>query len=75
MLLSLVGCFALLPLNHAAAHNAVKAAQVEERNGSEQPHGHNLGKHILHITHLTRTSPHIISETKGAKSLPAAAPQ
>lgn len=41
-LLRLVGRFALLLLDHAAAYNAVEAAQVEECDGAEQPHGHNL---------------------------------
>lgn len=35
LLLSLVSCFRLLPLNHAAAHNAVKTAQVEEGDGAK----------------------------------------
>lgn len=42
LLLPLVSCFGLFPLNHAAAHNAVKTAQVEEGDGPKQPHGHNL---------------------------------
>lgn len=42
LLLPLVGCFRLLPLNHAAAHNAVKTAQVEQGDGTKQPHGNNL---------------------------------
>ncbi len=32
-LLPLVGCFRLLSLNHAAAHDAVKTPQVEEGDG------------------------------------------
>lgn len=44
VLLSLVGCFGLFSLDHAAADDAVKAAQVEEGNGAEQPHGHNLSR-------------------------------
>lgn len=42
LLLSLVSCFGLFPLNHAAAHNAVKTPQVEEGDGPKQPHGDNL---------------------------------
>lgn len=41
-LLLLVGCFRLLPLDHAAAHNAVETPQVEERDGPKQPHCDNL---------------------------------
>lgn len=33
LLLPLVGCFRLLPLNHAAADDAVKTPQVEEGDG------------------------------------------
>lgn len=33
LLLPLISCFRLLPLNHAATHNAVKAPQVEEGDG------------------------------------------
>lgn len=33
LLLPLVSCLRLFPLNHAAAHNAVKTPQVEEGNG------------------------------------------
>lgn len=46
--LPLAGCFRLLPLNHAAAHDAVKAPQVEEGNGPKQPHGDDLeGRRLL----------------------------
>lgn len=41
-LLPLVRRLRLLPLNHAAAHNAVKAPQIEEGDGAEQPHGDDL---------------------------------
>lgn len=41
-LLPLISCFRLFPLNHAAAHNAVKAPQVEEGDGPKQSHGNNL---------------------------------
>lgn len=45
VLLSLaLRCFGLFSLDHAAADDAVKAAQVEESNGAEQPHGHNLNR-------------------------------
>lgn len=43
LLLGLVGCFRLLPLNHAAAHDAVETPQVEEGDGAKQPHGDDLG--------------------------------
>lgn len=43
LLLCLVSCFRLLPLNHAAAHDAVETPQVEESNGAKQPHGDDLG--------------------------------
>ena len=42
LLLPLISCFRLLPLNHAAAHNAVKTPQVEEGDGAKQSHGNNL---------------------------------
>lgn len=42
LLLPLISCFRLLPLNHAAPHNAVKAPQVEEGDGAKQSHGNNL---------------------------------
>lgn len=35
LLFPLVSGFRLLPLNHAAAHNAVKTPQVEEGNGTK----------------------------------------
>ena len=41
-LLPLVGRLGLLSLDHAAAHDAVEAAQVEEGDCPEQPHGHDL---------------------------------
>lgn len=41
-LLPLVGCFRLLPLNHAAAYDAVKTPQVEEGDTPKQPHCDNL---------------------------------
>lgn len=44
VLLPLVGCFGLFSLDHAATDDAVKAAQVEQSNGAEQSHGHNLKK-------------------------------
>lgn len=34
-LLPLISGFGLLPLNHAAPHNAVKAPQVEEGDGAK----------------------------------------
>lgn len=42
LLLLLVGCLGLLPLDHAAPHDAVKAPQVEEGDGAEQSHGDDL---------------------------------
>lgn len=42
LLLPLVRCFGLLPLDHTATHNAVETPQVEQSNGPEQPHGYNL---------------------------------
>lgn len=42
MLFPLVRRFRLLPLNHAAAHDAVEAPQVEEGDGAKQPHGDDL---------------------------------
>ncbi len=44
VLLPLVCCFGLLSLDHAAADDAVEAAQVEESDGAEQPHRHNLDR-------------------------------
>lgn len=44
VLLPLVSCFALFSLDHTAADDAVKAAQIEESNGTEQAHGHNLDR-------------------------------
>lgn len=41
-LFPLVRRLRLLPLNHAAAHDAVEAPQIEEGDGAEQPHGDNL---------------------------------
>lgn len=41
-LFPLISGFGLLPLNHAAPHNAVKAPQVEEGDGAKQTHGDNL---------------------------------
>lgn len=43
-LFPLVRRFRLLPLNHAAAHDAVEAPQVEEGDGAEQSHGDDLRK-------------------------------
>lgn len=42
LLFPLVGCFRLLPLNHAAPHDAVKTPQVEQRDGAKQSHGDDL---------------------------------
>lgn len=44
VLLPLVRCFGLFSLDHAAADDAVKAAKVEESDGAEQSHGHNLDR-------------------------------
>lgn len=44
LLLPLVCCFGLFSLDHAAADDAVEAAQVEESDGAEQPHRHNLDR-------------------------------
>lgn len=41
-LFPLVRRLRLLPLNHAAAHDAVEAPQIEEGDGAEQPHGDDL---------------------------------
>lgn len=41
-LIPLVRRLRLLPLNHAAAHDAVEAPQIEEGDGAEQPHGDDL---------------------------------
>lgn len=41
-LFPLVRRFRLLPLNHAASHDAVEAPQIEESDGAEQPHGDDL---------------------------------
>lgn len=41
-LFPLVRRLGLLPLNHAAAHDAVEAPQIEEGDGAEQPHGDDL---------------------------------
>lgn len=42
LLLALVGGPGLLPLDHAAPHDAVEAPQVEEGDGAEQAHGDDL---------------------------------
>lgn len=42
LLLPFIGRFRLLPLNHAAAHDAVKTPQIEERDGPKQSHGNDL---------------------------------
>lgn len=42
LLFPLVGCLGLLPLDHAAPHDAVEAPQVEEGDGAEQSHGDDL---------------------------------
>lgn len=55
-LFPLVRRFRLLPLNHAAAHDAVKAPQVEEGDGAEQSHGDDLRQRRFEFVKLQKCS-------------------
>lgn len=68
----LIGGFGLLPLNHAAPHDAVKTPQVEEGDGAKQTHGDNLHSKTsseVEICHFDATSVNVM--TSSCPALPA----